>query len=183
MLWQIESTCKLVFATTKDLRLLGEIKTWGMDGIFKAYPCPCSSKPVPVVYCLCSGLLPEYSNAGPLFLLLPNATTFLPVLQVHKAATRLEVTADRLLHWNVYNVNIRTDNYLEAQQKSDLKQTQALQTTPTPGDATVGDIRRVSSIYDKKQCRVIQYTGKHTNGRLTMEQLLEALMYTTPESI
>ncbi|KRY30613.1 hypothetical protein T01_1014 [Trichinella spiralis] len=51
------------------------------------------------------------------------------------------------------------------------------------GDATVGDIRRVSSIYDKKQCRIIHYTGKHTNGRLTMEQLLEALTYTTPESI
>ncbi|KRY15304.1 hypothetical protein T01_8623 [Trichinella spiralis] len=36
------------------------------------------------------------------------------------------------------------------------------------GNATVGDLRRVA-----------QYTGEYINGRRTLEQFLEALMYIT----
>ncbi|KRY51569.1 hypothetical protein T03_602 [Trichinella britovi] len=159
MLWQIESTYKLVFATTKDLRLLREIKTWGMDGIFKA----------------------DY------FLNTQTQDRYFYFCQtVHRKVRKWGLKCGYISENETKKLNAPSHHFppcTATQQKSDLKQTQALQTTPTPGDATVGDIRRVSSIYDKKQCRVIQYTGKHTNGRLTIEQLLEALMYTTPESI
>ncbi|KRY29148.1 hypothetical protein T01_10964 [Trichinella spiralis] len=67
------------------------------------------------------------------------------------------MTDERLPLWNVYNVNIRTNNHLE-------------------GNATVGDLRRVSKVYAEKQRQVAQYTGEYTNGRRTLEQFLEALM-------
>ncbi|KRY54294.1 hypothetical protein T03_13436 [Trichinella britovi] len=51
------------------------------------------------------------------------------------------------------------------------------------GNATVGDLRRVNKVYAEKQQRVAQYTGECTNGSRTLEQLLEALMYITPELI
>ncbi|KRY28631.1 hypothetical protein T01_15589, partial [Trichinella spiralis] len=47
------------------------------------------------------------------------------------------------------------------------------------GNATVGDLRRVSKVYAEKQRQVAQYTGEYTNGRRTLEQFLEALMYIT----
>ncbi|KRZ00298.1 hypothetical protein T11_13743, partial [Trichinella zimbabwensis] len=50
-------------------------------------------------------------------------------------------------------------------------------------NATVGDLRRVNIVYAKKQQRVAQYTGEYTNGRRTLEQFLEALMYIKPEAI
>ncbi|KRY12727.1 hypothetical protein T12_15353 [Trichinella patagoniensis] len=50
------------------------------------------------------------------------------------------------------------------------------------GNVTVGDLRRVNKVYDQKQ-RQAQYTGEYTNGRRTLEQFLEALMYITPEPI
>ncbi|KRY60569.1 hypothetical protein T03_6012 [Trichinella britovi] len=51
------------------------------------------------------------------------------------------------------------------------------------GNATVGDLRRVSKVYAQKQVQVAQYTGEYTNGRRTLQQILEALMYITPEPI
>ncbi|KRY42834.1 hypothetical protein T01_6089 [Trichinella spiralis] len=51
------------------------------------------------------------------------------------------------------------------------------------GNVTVGDLRRVNRVYAQKQRRVAQYTGEYTNGRRTLEQFLEALMYITPEPI
>ncbi|KRY37956.1 hypothetical protein T01_4659 [Trichinella spiralis] len=44
------------------------------------------------------------------------------------------------------------------------------------GNATVGDLRRVSKVYAEKQRQVAQYTGEYTNGRRTLEQFLEALI-------
>ncbi|KRX31720.1 hypothetical protein T05_15151 [Trichinella murrelli] len=52
-----------------------------------------------------------------------------------------------------------------------------------PGNMTVGDLRRVYKVYAQKQRQVAQYTGEYTNGRRTLEQFLEALMYITPEPI
>ncbi|KRX53244.1 hypothetical protein T09_2547 [Trichinella sp. T9] len=51
------------------------------------------------------------------------------------------------------------------------------------GNATVGDLRRVNKVYAQKQRQVARYTGEYTNGRRTLEQFLEALMYITPEPI
>ncbi|KRX12415.1 hypothetical protein T07_8104, partial [Trichinella nelsoni] len=51
------------------------------------------------------------------------------------------------------------------------------------GNVTVGDLRRVNRVYAQKQRQVAQYTGEYTNGRRTLEQFLEALMYITPEPI
>ncbi|KRX13019.1 hypothetical protein T07_7291 [Trichinella nelsoni] len=51
------------------------------------------------------------------------------------------------------------------------------------GNVTVGDLRRVNRVYAQKQRQVAQYTGECTNGRRTLEQFLEALMYITPETI
>ncbi|KRZ83370.1 hypothetical protein T08_1403 [Trichinella sp. T8] len=50
-------------------------------------------------------------------------------------------------------------------------------------NATVGDLRRVNKVYAQKQRQVARYTGEYTNGRRTLEQFLEALMYITPEPI
>ncbi|KRY44941.1 hypothetical protein T03_15107 [Trichinella britovi] len=51
------------------------------------------------------------------------------------------------------------------------------------GNATVGDLRRIYNFYAEKQQRDAQHTGKYTNGRRTLEQILEALMYIKPEQI
>ncbi|KRX36271.1 hypothetical protein T05_11328 [Trichinella murrelli] len=114
------------------------------------------------------------------------------------------MTDERLPLWNVHNVNIRTNNHLEGwhnrlnrkagkshngfyellelliaeQGVMDTLIQQAL-----PGNMTVGDLRRVSKVYAEKQRQVAQYTGEYTNGRRTLEQFLEALMYITPELI
>ncbi|KRY58524.1 hypothetical protein T03_17110 [Trichinella britovi] len=51
------------------------------------------------------------------------------------------------------------------------------------GNVTVGDLRRVNRVYAQKQRQVARYTGEYTNGRRTLEQFLEALMYITPVPI
>ncbi|KRX45386.1 hypothetical protein T05_6568 [Trichinella murrelli] len=51
------------------------------------------------------------------------------------------------------------------------------------GNMIVDDLRQVNKVYAEKQQRVAQYTGEYTNGSRTLEQLLEALMYITPEPI
>ncbi|KRX34534.1 hypothetical protein T05_10332 [Trichinella murrelli] len=43
------------------------------------------------------------------------------------------------------------------------------------GNVNVGDLRRFN--------KVARYTGEYTNGRRTLEQFLEALMYITAEPI
>ncbi|KRX34023.1 Retrovirus-related Pol polyprotein from transposon [Trichinella murrelli] len=50
-------------------------------------------------------------------------------------------------------------------------------------NVTVGDLRLFNKVYVQKQRQVAQYTGEYTNGRRTLEQFLEALMYITPEPI
>ncbi|KRX70291.1 hypothetical protein T06_15288 [Trichinella sp. T6] len=127
------------------------------------------------------------------------ATAFLPVPQVDTGVRLLEagttgtvgalfqyfrqewMTDERLPLWNVYNVNIRTNNHLEGwhsrlNRKAGVRQ-------ELSGNATVGDLRRVNKVYAEKQQWVAQYTGEYTNGSRTKEQFLEALMYITPEPI
>ncbi|KRZ04534.1 hypothetical protein T11_10756 [Trichinella zimbabwensis] len=114
------------------------------------------------------------------------------------------VTDERLPLWNVHNVNIRTNNHLEGwhnrlnkrASKSHIGLYELLQLLIAEQgvmdtmiqqvlseNATVGDLRRVNIVYAKKQQRVAQYTGEYTNGRRTLEQFLEALMYIKPEAI
>ncbi|KRY05946.1 hypothetical protein T12_16103, partial [Trichinella patagoniensis] len=50
-------------------------------------------------------------------------------------------------------------------------------------NTTDGDLRRVNIDYAQKQRWVAQYPRKYNNGRRTLEQFLEALMYITPEPI
>ncbi|KRY10906.1 hypothetical protein T12_6287 [Trichinella patagoniensis] len=45
------------------------------------------------------------------------------------------------------------------------------------GNATVGDLRRVNMDYAEEQRRVALYLREYNNGRRTLEQFLEALMY------
>ncbi|KRX18790.1 hypothetical protein T07_6445 [Trichinella nelsoni] len=64
LLWQSASRHIVVFATGKNIRLLGKTKTWGMDGTFKVVPewyqqlfvisAFLAGKLVPAVYCLCT---------------------------------------------------------------------------------------------------------------------------------
>ncbi|KRX13528.1 hypothetical protein T07_8052 [Trichinella nelsoni] len=114
------------------------------------------------------------------------------------------MTNERLPLWNVHNVNIRTNNYLKdwhnrLNRKAGKKHNgfyellqlliaeQGVMDTLIQqvllGNVTVGDLRRVNRVYAQKQRRVAQYTGECTNGRRTLEQFLEALMYITPEPI
>ncbi|KRZ04540.1 hypothetical protein T11_5919 [Trichinella zimbabwensis] len=114
------------------------------------------------------------------------------------------VTDERLPLWNVHNVNIRTNNHLEGwhnrlnkrASKSHIGLYELLQLLIAEQgvmdtmiqqvlseNATLGDLRRVNIVYAKKQQRVAQYTGEYTNGRRTLEQFLEALMYIKPEAI
>ncbi|XP_003377358.1 hypothetical protein Tsp_01528, partial [Trichinella spiralis] len=114
------------------------------------------------------------------------------------------MTDERLPLWNVRNVNIRTNNHLEGWHNQlnrkagkghnglhELLQLliaeQGVMDTliqqVLSGNATVGDLRRVNKVYAEKQQRVAQYTCEYTNGSHTLEQLLEALMYITPELI
>ncbi|KRY26217.1 hypothetical protein T01_14663, partial [Trichinella spiralis] len=150
------------------------------------------------------------------------ATAFLPVPHVNTGVSLLEagttgnlsalfqyfrqewMTDERLPLWNVYNVNIRTNNHLEGWHnrlnrkagKSHNGLYELLQLLIAEqgvmdtliqqvlsGNATVGDLRRVNKVYAQKQRQVARYTGEYTNGRRTLEQFLEALMYITPEPI
>ncbi|KRX72196.1 hypothetical protein T06_16990 [Trichinella sp. T6] len=125
------------------------------------------------------------------------ATAFLPVPHVNTGVSLLEagtmgtlaalfqyfrqewMTDERLPLWNVHNVNIRTNNHLEAEQGV----MHTLSQQVLSGNVTVGDLRRVNKVYAQKQRQVARYTGEYTNGRRTLEQFLEALMYITPEPI
>ncbi|KRY14394.1 hypothetical protein T12_6840 [Trichinella patagoniensis] len=102
------------------------------------------------------------------------------------------MTDERLPLWNVHNVNIRTNNNLKvgiigSTEKRLLIAEQGVMDTliqqVLSGNVTVGDLRRVNKVYAQKQRQVAQYTGEYTNGRRTLEQFLEALMYITPEPI
>ncbi|KRZ68879.1 hypothetical protein T10_12638 [Trichinella papuae] len=52
-----------------------------------------------------------------------------------------------------------------------------------PGDASVGNLRRVNSVYAEKAGRVAQYAGKYTSGRHTLKQFHQVMMCITPELI
>ncbi|KRZ49092.1 Structure-specific endonuclease subunit SLX1 -like protein, partial [Trichinella nativa] len=111
---------------------------------------------------------------------------------------------ERPPHWNVRDVSLRTNSHLEGlhnrlNRKADkshngfyellelLIAEQGVMDTliqqVLSGNVTVGDLRRVNKVYAQKQRQVAQYTGEYTNGRRTLEQFLEALMYITPEPI
>ncbi|KRX47680.1 hypothetical protein T05_1960, partial [Trichinella murrelli] len=138
------------------------------------------------------------------------ATVFLPVPQVDTGVSLLEagttgwMTDERLPHWNVRDVSLRTNSHLEGwhnrlNRKADkshngfyellelLIAEQGVMDTLIQHvlsvNVTVGELRRVNKVYAQKQRQFAQYTGEYTNGRRTLEQFLEALMYITPEPI
>ncbi|KRX52160.1 hypothetical protein T09_15022 [Trichinella sp. T9] len=113
------------------------------------------------------------------------ATAFLPVPQVDTRVSVLEagttgnlsalfqyfrqegMTDERLPLWNVYNVNIRTNNHLEGwhnrlNRKRLLISEQGVMDTliqqVLSGNVTVGDLRRVNKVYAQKQRQIAQYT-------------------------
>ncbi|KRZ92872.1 hypothetical protein T08_7727 [Trichinella sp. T8] len=104
------------------------------------------------------------------------------VLACLKQALREWMTNERLPLWNVHNVNIRTNNHLEALTAEQGVMDTLIQQVLS-GNATVGDLRRLNRVYAQKQRQVAQYTGEYTNVRRTLKQFLEALMYITPEPI
>ncbi|KRX55557.1 hypothetical protein T09_7502 [Trichinella sp. T9] len=141
------------------------------------------------------------------FLPVPHVNTGVSLLEAGTTGTlaalfqyfRQEwMTDERLPLWNVHNVNIRTNNHLEGWHnrlnrkagKSHngfyellelLIAEQGVMDTliqqVLSGNVTVGDLRRVNKVYAQKQRQVAQYTGEYTNGRRTLEQFLEALIY------
>ncbi|KRZ89181.1 hypothetical protein T08_3804 [Trichinella sp. T8] len=135
------------------------------------------------------------------------ATAFLPVPHVNTGVSLLEagttgtlaalfqyfrqewMTDERLPLWNVYNVNIRTNNHLEGWHnrlnrkagKSHNGLYELLQLLIAEqgvmdtliqqvlsGNATVGDLRRVNKVYAQKQRQVARYTGEYTNVLLLL---------------
>ncbi|KRZ72287.1 hypothetical protein T10_3790 [Trichinella papuae] len=145
------------------------------------------------------GLLPEYNCTGLLFPLLPGATAFLPVLQVHTGVILLEAgIRDTLsVFIPIFLAGVGWHNQLNKRaSKSHVGLYELLQLLIAEHgvmdtmiqhvlseNATVVDLRRINMVYAKKQQRVAQYTGEYTNGRRTLEQFLEALMYIKPEAI
>ncbi|KRX62560.1 Small ubiquitin-related modifier [Trichinella sp. T9] len=136
------------------------------------------------------------------------ATAFLPVPQVDTGVSLLEagttgplaalfqyfwqewMTDERLPHWNVRDVSLRTNSHLEGwhnrlNRKADkshngfyellelLIAEQGVMDTliqhVLSGNVTVGDLRRVNKVYAQKQRQFAQYTGEYTNGRRTLE--------------
>ncbi|KRZ65818.1 hypothetical protein T10_8862 [Trichinella papuae] len=187
LLWQSASRHILVFGTGSNIRLLAAMRTWGMDGTFKVVPqwyqqlftihAFVAGKLMPAVYCLCTGLLPEYAGTG---LLLP----LLPCEQKNKQEKRLECSWPPLS--SLYRKLIRVLACLKQATRILIAEQGVMDTLirqVLSGNATVGDLRRVNRVYVEKQQRVEQYTGEYTNGSRTLEQFLEALMYITPEPI
>ncbi|KRY46579.1 hypothetical protein T03_6175 [Trichinella britovi] len=143
------------------------------------------------------------------------ATAFLPVPHVNTGVSLLEacttgtlvalfqvfqqkwMTDERLPHWNVHNVNIKTNNHLEGWHNGLNRKAgkgitlliaeQGVMDTliqqVLSGNVTVGDLRRFNKVYAQKQRQVAQYTGEYTNGRRTLEQFLEALIYVMQNGI
>ncbi|KRX56190.1 hypothetical protein T09_15766, partial [Trichinella sp. T9] len=132
------------------------------------------------------------------------ATAFLPVPHVNTGVSLLEagttgnlsalfqyfrqewMTDERLPLWNVYNVNIRTNNHLEGWHNrlnrkagkshnglyellqlliSEQGVMDTLIQQVLSGNATVGDLRRVNKVYAQKQRQVARYTGEYTNDK------------------
>ncbi|XP_003382012.1 conserved hypothetical protein [Trichinella spiralis] len=100
------------------------------------------------------------------------------------------MTDERLPLWNVHNVNIRTNNYLEGWHNRLNRKTakshnglyellqlliakQGVMDTliqqVLSGNATVGDLRWVNKGYAQKQRQFARYTGEYTNGRRMLQ--------------
>ncbi|KRZ67566.1 hypothetical protein T10_3796 [Trichinella papuae] len=122
-----------------------------------------------------SWLFPEYLGTGLLFPLLPSGTKESPTdnnLEGWYKQLSKKAIGNKLGYYKLLQFLIEEQGVMEPLIYQVLS-----------GDATVGDLRRVNRVYDKKQRQVIQYTGEYISGMLAMEQLLEALMYITPEPI
>ncbi|KRY24744.1 hypothetical protein T03_18113, partial [Trichinella britovi] len=130
------------------------------------------------------------------------ATAFLPVPHVNTGVSLLEagttgtlaalfqyfrqewMTDERLPLWNVYNVNIRTNNHLEGWHNQLNRKAckshngfyellelliaeqgvmHTLSQQVLSGNVTVGDLRRFNKVYAQKQRQVARYTGEYTN--------------------
>ncbi|XP_003373093.1 conserved hypothetical protein [Trichinella spiralis] len=143
------------------------------------------------------------------FLPVPHVNTGVSLLEAGTTSNLLALfqyfrkewmTDERLPLWDVHNVNIRTNIHLEGwHNRLNRKAAKAhnglyellqiliaeqgvmdtLIQQVLSGNATVGDLRRVSKVYAEKQRQVAQYTGEYTNGRRTLEQFIEALILKT----
>ncbi|XP_003376590.1 hypothetical protein Tsp_00796 [Trichinella spiralis] len=162
LLWQSASRHIVVFATGNNIRLLGQTKTWGTDGTFK--------------------VVPQWYQQ------LFTIHVFVAGKLVPTVYWQEWIIDEKLPLWNVYNVNVSTNNHLEGWHtrlniKRLLIAVRTLIQQVISRNATVGDLGRVNKVYAEKQQRVAQHTGEYTSGSCTLEQYLEALMYITTELI
>ncbi|KRZ65832.1 hypothetical protein T10_718 [Trichinella papuae] len=110
---------------------------------------------------------------------------------------------DRLPLWNVYSVNIRTNNDLEGWHFKmnrlagkrhlgfyELPQllideqgsTETLNQQVTSGRVTANDINIKNKKYEQLQQRITALTAEYDGGTRTMEQFLKAVAYLVPEA-
>ncbi|KRY07866.1 hypothetical protein T12_8884 [Trichinella patagoniensis] len=138
------------------------------------------------------------------------ATAFFPPHDVPVAVELLGRDAtvewmppDRLLMWNVYNVNIRTNNDLEGWHFKmnrfagkrhlgfyELLQllideqgsTETLNQQVTSGCVTASDLQIKNKKYEELQQRITALTAEYDGGTRTLEQFLRAVAYLVPEA-
>ncbi|KRY08745.1 hypothetical protein T03_14301, partial [Trichinella britovi] len=96
---------------------------------------------------------------------------------------------DRLPMWNVYNVNIRTNNDLEGWHfemnrlagKRHLSFYETLIQQVTSGRVTASDLQIKNKKYEELQQRITALTAEYNGGTRTLEQFLRAVAYLVPE--
>ncbi|KRX36757.1 hypothetical protein T05_2723 [Trichinella murrelli] len=109
---------------------------------------------------------------------------------------------DRLPMWNVYNVNIRTNNDLESWHFKmnrlagkrhfgfyELLQllideqgsTETLNQQVTSGRVTASDLHIKNKKYEELQQRITALTAEYDGGTRTLQQFLRAVAYLVPE--
>ncbi|KRX18518.1 hypothetical protein T07_6660 [Trichinella nelsoni] len=114
------------------------------------------------------------------------------------------MTPNRMPLWNVYHVEIRTNNYLEGWHFKMNRQagkhhlsfyellqllideqgsTETLIQQVTSGRVTANDLRIKNNKYEEVQLRITALTAEYDGGTRTMEQFLKAVAYDVPEPI
>ncbi|KRZ75178.1 hypothetical protein T10_12247, partial [Trichinella papuae] len=150
------------------------------------------------------------------------ATAFLPLAEVPAAVDLLGrdvtgsvaalfqyfrdewMTPNRMPLWNVYHVEIRTNNHLEGWHFKMNRQaakhhlsfyellrllideqgsTETLIQQVTSGRVTANDLRVKNNKYEEVQLRITALTAEYDGGTRTMEQFLKAIAYDVPEPV
>ncbi|KRX53075.1 hypothetical protein T09_7520 [Trichinella sp. T9] len=134
-------------------------------------------------------------NLNPESIICDFETALIPAIQGYFPNTRVQgcyFHFCQAVHRKVGELGLKTRYHQHEETRRKIRMLLTTAFLPVPhvntgvslsGNVTVGDLRRVNKVYAQKQRQVAQYTGEYTNGRRTLEQFLEALMYITPEPI